>query len=578
MKSYFFNTTRKSKAIVASLFVLLSTTGFFVADCHAQALRADKIFLGHVITMDEKKPTAEAIATKDGKIIYVGSANVAKSLSTKETETIDYSDKYIYPGFLEAHCHPDMAGERMIGQANLVPGESMEDYYEIMKEYIKNNPGKNLYIGSGWYEMKGITPTADLLDKNVSKDIPILMFTEDAHSLLMNHKALEMFKFNKESVKKYGSDQVRADANGDPTGYISDTPLNSLLDSLQKPLEDVQAFLLKWQDYALKEGITSCCNAGIELSHRNCYEAYRELQKNNKFLLRTYAYCLVKDNTENPEKDMEEIARKAKESNCEYFKILGAKVFMDGVIEAHTGWLLEEYADQPGYFGLARYNDTRNLANLIKAASKHELNVHAHCIGDAAAKSFTDACELAQKETGNMDMRNTAAHLQLMKPEEIKRFGELNIVAAAGITWAGLDDSFTQQQESYLGKERSDMAYPAKTLADNGAVLVAHSDYPVSPTVSVPLTIYCAVNRCLPSEKPSRPETEALSRWDAIKTITTNVAYAWHEENRLGSLEIGKLADMAVFDADFLNDDMDKIVNSKCFATIVNGNIVYKME
>lgn len=542
--------------------------------------KAEQLFLGNFITMDDIKPTAEALTVKKGLIQYVGSKDIAESLCDEHTEVFDYSDQYIYPGFMESHCHPGLAGLRLVGEADLRDGRSMKDYMNIMKKYMEDNPDRKIYIGAGWFPMGDMEPHASLLDE-LSTDIPIIMQTGDGHSMLLNHKAMTMFGVDDaEYMKKMGPSLIRVDEEGKPTGYISEDPVLEIMSNIPRTVEDMQEYLLAWQDIAFEKGYTAVGNAGVELVSSNEVEAHYELEKEGRLKLRTYAWSCIKENTDTPEEDIKGILKKKEKYDGKYFSIIGAKVFLDGVIEAHTGWLLEEYIDEPGYYGVSRFNDLDKMTRLIKEAGEYGLSVHAHSIGDAASKFFADAVEAAVKENGNMDMRNAAAHLQVVRREDIKRFADLNIVAVCGNIWQSLDEYAAPQELSYIGENRFKEGYPSKSFIDAGTLTVAHTDFPVSPIFGIHFNMYegCVGKEPGYGEESIRNKDELLNRYDMLKLMTINVAKMFHKENEMGSLSIGKIANMAVLNKDLVNCEDEELLDAKVNATFVDGKCVYKKQ
>ena len=542
---------------------------------------ADAVYLGNVVTMDEKNPHAEAVAVKDGIILFVGSKADAKAFCDEKTEVVDYGGLTIYPGFLESHCHVGLAGVRLFGLAQLSPAAPLKKNLEELAAFIKENPGREFYVGSGW-TFTGEDPTASMLDE-VCSDVPVMLQTGDGHSVWLNSKALEIAAFTPEQIKEFGPAQIRVDENGKPTGYISETPAIELFRSLPFTVEDLKDFYLRWQEEALMAGFTGACDAGLELFEDRQIQAIYELEKEGKMKFRIYGLSFIQDNTETPEADMEKIVEKAKKYNSEHFKIIGAKVFIDGVIEAHTAWMLDGYKDQPGYHGVSRFDNTDLMSRLIIAADKHGMLVHSHSDGDAASKMFADSVEKAVKVTGNYDQRNAAAHLQFVKPEDIERFGKYGIVAVSGYQWCPKNTFSYPYEEQCVGAEYAEKGYPAQSFIKAGAVVVGHTDYPISPIVSNPHAFYEGVTRTSPffGEPGVRGAEEAMSRWDTLASITKNVAYMWHEEDRMGTLEPGKLANMTVYAADFLNDTLGAIAGSAflgTIATIVEGKIAYEVE
>ncbi len=536
---------------------------------------ADVLVLGNVITMDERKPYAEAVAVKGDKILYVGAAEVARQLCDDNTKVYDYGKNSVYPGFLEAHCHPGGVGLKKCLIASLDPNASLEECVQVMKEYMEAHPEEEIVQGQG-FEEHGVKPHYSMLDA-ICPDKAMICTDSGGHSMWMNSKAMERFGIDQRAVEQWGTACVRVDENGKPTGYISEGPVFRVRNSITVTVDQMKRALSAWQDFALSMGYTGSYNAGVDLLSTNEPKAYYALEEEGKLKHYTYAGSMIMDNTDTPEEDMDAVAAEAEAHNSKHYKILGAKIFCDGVVEAQTAWMLEDYLDKPGYKGVSRFNDHDKMVRVLKAAEKHNMNVHIHTIGDAACKAWVDAIAEAEEATGNFDMRNALAHLQAVRPEDIRRIADYNIMAVCGIMWVEKTYTMYEVMAKYVGREKADNGFPVKDFFDKGAVVVSHSDFPVSPTFSVPWTVCLAVNRYLPSNGKDlqRNPDQCISRLDALKTVTTNVAYMWHEEDRMGSLEIGKLANMAVFDKDFMRDDFEEIENAKCLATFVDGELVF---
>ncbi len=542
-------------------------------------MKAETIILGNVITMDEFKPYAEAIAVADEKIIYVGSRETAMKLQDDKTTILDYGNNSIYPGFLEAHCHPGLAGNNMLGRANLLEGKTPEDYVAILKKYVEENQDKPHIVGSGWSDDLLYQLNAKQLDE-ICPDKPMINQSSSGHMMWINTKAMEAYDINEEAVAQWGTECIHVDENGKPNGLLAEKPAIDLVKRVQPELEQAKKELLGFQQYAFANGYTGVYDAGYQLLTKHDPRAYKELDDEGKLKLYSFCGSFVNDNTDTPEEDMERIVKEAEEYNGKHVRVIGAKVFADGVVEGHTAWMLDDYVDKPGYKGVTRFDDHEKMVRLVKAASAHNMNVHVHSVGDGATRAWIDAFAEAESETGNFDMRNALAHLQEVTPEDIKRFGEYNIMAVCGIMWALKDSVGFKQEVEYVGEEKSNNAYPVKSIMDGGGVVVNHSDYPVSPVFSAVQAFCMGVLKKLPSlpDECIRNIDQAISRHEALKTITSNVAYMWHEEDRMGSISLGKLANFAVLDRDFMHDDFAEIEKAVCLATIVDGEVVYKAD
>lgn len=540
-------------------------------------MKAEKIILGNVITMDAFKPYAEAIAVADGKIIYVGSKEAAMKLKGDNTQVLDYGSNSIYPGFLEAHCHPGLAANMMFGRAKLSEGKTPEDYLAILKKYVQDNPDKPHYVGSGWADDLLYQLNAKQLDE-ICPDKPLINQSSSGHMMWVNTKAMEAFDINEDAVKKWGTECIHVDQNGKPNGMLAEKPAIDLVLRVQPDIVQAKEELLGFQEYAFSNGYTGVYDAGYQLLTKEDPRAYKELDDEGK--LKMYSFCgsFVNDNTDTPEEDMARIAREAKEYNGQHVKVIGAKIFADGVVEGHTAWMLDDYVDKPGYKGVRRFDDHDKMVRVVKAAAEHGLNVHVHSIGDGATRAWIDAFAQAQTEVGNFDMRNALAHLQEVTPEDVKRIGEYNVMAVCGIMWTIKHPAGFAQEVAYVGEEKSLNAYPVKSIMDAGGVVASHSDYPVSPAFSAVDAFLMGVLKKLPSYPDDwiRNIDQAISRYEALKTLTSNVAYMWHEEDRMGSISLGKIANVTVFDRDFMHDDFADIEKASCLATIVDGEVVYR--
>ena len=540
------------------------------------------IILGNIITVDEKRPFAKAALVKDGVFAYIGSAEEAKRLAAADAQVLDYGDNFVYPGFLESHCHGHLAGYRFIGQANLAKlgiETNYPKYREIIKEFIAQNPKRELYVAAGWVENDEYVTKAYL--DEICPDKPLLMQTASGHAMLLNTKALEWAGFDASYAKKMGYDLVHVDKNGDPDGYICEGPVFEIVPKLPATVEDIKEYLLAWQDFAFKTGFTAVGDAGAEIVHRDAPKAYHELEEEGRLKLRTYAYMYVTDNIADPKAEIARIAAQRAELSGEYFHIVGAKAFLDGVTEAHTAWQNQDYLDTPGYHGVERFNDHDKMVQLIVEADKEGMAVHVHSEGGGATHFMLGCIEDAEKITGDMDQRNVLAHLHFVTDEDVRRMAATGSVPAVPPMWTAKVPANFEQEASYVGEELTNQAYPIKSFYDAGANVVFHSDYPVSPMFDIKLSFYTAETRSYPKElfggmASPRNTKEAVTREQSLRAMTINVARQFHQEHRLGSIEFGKIANMTVYDCDFLHDDIEKIAQANIVATIVDGEEVFK--
>ena len=378
------------------------------------------------------------------------------------------------------------------------------------------------------------------------------------------------------AVKKWGPDIVRVKADGTPTGYISEGPCLDILRAAKYTDEQMKKALLEWQAFAFKKGYTAVLDAGVSAKSVRLYE---DLVHEGKWKLRTYGVYLVPETAPDYLKYVEDAKADAARANSEYFKIIGMKVFMDGVVEAHTAWLNDEYSDAPGSFGVKRMCDLKRFTELVAESAKAGFMVHCHTVGDGAISFALDGIEAGRKVRPDFDMRNALAHLQVVDDDQLDRIAALGVIPVVPPLWsikagAGLWD----QEVAYLGQERADKAYPIRSFFERGCHAAFHSDYPVSSTVSVPGTVFCAVERRYAYQDKAlcRNASECITREQALAGLTTGPAYSFYEEKRLGKLMPGYIANISVYDRDLMHDDIQAVDGAETVAVLIDGEEVYR--
>ena len=544
--------------------------------------KADSIIYGKITTLDTDMPVVNAMVVKDKRIVYLGTREIAETMRGENTEVLDYGNNVVYPGFMDAHTHGPMAGERLALQADLSDRHSMQEYVDIMADYVKKYPDKKVYFGAGWDKFE--EPTAAMLDA-ICPDKPMVLRTSDGHSMWLNTAALKDCGIDRAYAEKHGTGEVHVDENGDPSGLICEMPIKDVSARYPVTLEDMKTALLAWQDFAFSQGITAVGEAYLDM-YPCCADAYLALVEEGKWKLRTYAYAANMDMLmKAPEELGSRVRELAEKYNTEYFKVIGQKIILDGVVEAHTASMLEEYTDQPGYFGVQNIQDPVHIRKAVESVNKAGFPVHAHVIGDKAAKMMMDAFQTVETETCNFDIRNVLCHLQCIRPEDVKRCGDYNVVAVVAPTWAPITHPTFDDTIRYLGEDRAWNQYPVKSFENVGATICFHTDYPVNSLMSVPLSVYTAVKRGLPKSfdlysggpRSIMNPDEAVSPLRALLAMTANIAYMCRCEADLGTFQIGKVANASVYSCDFFHyGDPEEIANAKLVATIVDGRVVYK--
>ena len=538
--------------------------------------KCDTLVLGNIITLDSDVDLVSAMAIKDGTVVYVGDKDTAEKLCDEKTKVLDYSGKYIYPGFFDSHTHGSMAGQRIKFQCSLGAGQSMQEYVDIMAKYIKDNPGRSVYFGAGW--VKRSEPTAKMLDE-ICKDVPVILTSSDGHSMWVNSICLKQCGFDGEFAKQLGTDLIHVDENGDPTGLLSETATMIVMGKFPPTKEDIKEGLLAWQEFAFEHGMTAVVDAAGD-GYPEALQAYQELVEEGKWKLRTYAYDFHKELIDNPDEYVKTIKKDIETYNSEYFKVVGSKLFFDGVVEAHTAYLVDGYEDDKNYHGVFNFAGKEEKAKeIIEKLNAENIPVHIHTVGDGAIKFAMDCIENSEINNCNFTVKNCLAHLQVVKPEDIKRIGEYNVIAIVAPLWVPAIATYFKPEVDYLGEDRAYNTYPIKSFENVGATICFHSDYPVTTIVDYPKSFYIAAKRKDPKygAKSVKNPDEGIAQYRSLLALTVNGAYMVSEK-RLGKLVPGMIANCVVYDHNLLDSNIDSVLDAKLVSTIIDGEVVYKAE
>ena len=535
-----------------------------------------------VFTMDKDRSWAQAVAISGDRIVYVGPSSGTEAFRGHNTTVIDLAGKMVLPGFCESHAHPS-AALSMVLSANLYRLRSLEEYENRISEFSRQHPEMAVIRGAGWSNtlFPAGGPDKKVLDSLVS-DRPLCLQSEDGHSFWCNSRALKLAGIGVETPSPEGGVIERDAETGAPSGTLRENAMELMNDVLPDyTTEDYKTGLLAYQTMTGKHGLTmthdAMANAAIG--------AYQAMAAEGLFTARFRGSLLV-----DPERGPEQVPALVEERskhNGRYFQANAAKVFVDGVIEGETAYLLEPYAHRPDYRGELLW-DIENLKQVCAALDREGFQIHVHAIGDAATRDTLDALEYAQEVNGRRDARHLITHLQLVAPDDIPRFAALGVIGLPQPFWFVKNDYYWNLELPYLGKKRADAEYPMQSFIDAGVVVASGSDFPVT-VPNDPLTgIHTGVTRALPGTN-SNPDAvlahgemgvlwpeERVSLEDMIASFTINGAYANFMENETGSLEVGKLADVAVLDQNLFKIPATEISNASVLLTLFEGKEVFR--
>lgn len=510
---------------------------------------ADLVLTGAPIwTGDAARSWADAIAVRHGRVVALGREACA-DVTGPGTEHLRFTGGLIVPGFQDAHVHPPFAG-RNLDNVDLSRAQGLPAYLEILRMYADARPDREWIVGGGWSldSFPGGQPRKEDLDA-VVPDRPVFLFNKDVHGAWVNSEALRRAGITASTADPVDGRYER-DVNGEPTGMLQEGAAYSFeSDVVPAPsAADWAAHILTAQRHLHSLGITGWQDAWVTPATQTAYES---LAGSGKLTARVVG-ALWWDRHHGVEQIDSLIERRRTVGN---FHATSVKIMVDGIVENGTAAMLEPYCrhDLGEHPNGLTYVESQLLAETVTRLDGLGFQVHQHAIGDAAVRSALDAVQAAREANGSNDLRHHIAHLQVVDPQDLPRFRQLDVVVNMQAYWAQNEPQMRELNFPVLGERRSAQMYPFATIAASGAVLAMGSDWAV--TTADPLQqIEVAVHRtdpATPDEEPFLPH-EGLPLRTALSAFTAGSAYVNHDDDA-GQLVVGKRADLAVLDANIFD-------------------------
>jgi predicted amidohydrolase YtcJ len=589
---------------------------------------ADLILLnGNVYTLDERLPTADAIAIRGEHILAVGSSDDLRMLAGMDTRVIDLDGAFVSPGFNDSHVHMEGTGALLVG-VNLLDVHEPVAFAERIAGATERLPEGSWITRGDWgaYEQWSagstgreegdeaggqaaggadaedrldgpFTPHRDLID-DLTPNHPVLVNRFDRSMYLANSLALELAGITEQTVAPAGG-TIQRDEDGRLTGILTGSAVGLVRaaitpKSFDQRLAEVGAVLRE----AREGGVTTIQDITSSAQLR----AYQELRDRGELTARIGIRPSLDNVTHTGGLGI------SLGFGDDWLRFIGYKAWVDGIMGSSGAMFFEEYDHDPGNFGLVRqimlpegveglalsldrdqsYTEfpPGNLERLLEEAIPTGLPPHVHAIGDKGVRILLDVYEkvLTAHDMVDSDHRWRMIHAQVVDPADFARFGQLNLVAE--VNPYHISDDMRWMEER-IGSERSEGAYAFRDLMDAGAVLIFGSDSPGTNAARYFLSpvygLYAAVSRQTLNGEPAEgwfPD-QRLTIEEAMEAYTKNAAWASFEEDIKGTLTPGKLADIAVFDTDLIEagqTDPARLLEAKVLYTIVGGGIVYERE
>lgn len=528
---------------------------------------------GKIFTMDANKPWVEAFAIKDGHVVAVGdTADV--ELKVGNHKIVDLGGRFVMPGFIDAHLHFAW-GASYVEDVGVRHAKTMAEVLSILDVYSRNHPKKEWLVG---YEFSYGYP--DLVDKdfhksmfdNIVNDRKVFFYSGMAHAAWANSKALLAAGIDRTTPDPEGGVIVR-DEHGEPTGWLKESAVALIKDLVpEKSSEEIKETLKKALLLVASCGITRVQSAGFD---DHVFSILQNMQQDGQLTCRFTLSSVIDPGTDVVKK-LEEMKSFHAVYNNDYLHFNIGKFFLDGVLESHTGYMPAGYADKPEEQGIILW-ETKDYQFSVAKVQEAGFQVWTHAIGEGAIHMALDAYEADLSNSKNL--RPRVEHAEIPLAEDITRFKEIGAIASFQPSmiypkdeWLGMEGVW----ETRAGKDRLGRAFPIRSIIDAGGAVAFGTDWPIIDLNPL-LGIRKAVLRQSIDQQPKGgwiPE-QALTVEEALHAYTLGAAYAGHREHLEGSIEVGKLADIVVFEKSILECDLQHLADLKVVATLVGGNVVY---
>lgn len=527
--------------------------------------------------MDRARTWASAVAVRDGRILAVGDDETVRASVGSRTRVVQLRGRTLAPGFGDAHVHPVLAGLGRL-QCDLSGARGLDQLLERVAAYAASHPDATWIEGDGWSmaDFPGGLPHRSELDR-VVPDRPVILSSRDGHTVWVNTMALERAGITADTPDP-ADGRIERDADGQATGALQEGAAE--LVGRLVPTATAEAYvaglrLAQAELHAL--GVTNWQDAIVRRGEEEV--AYTTLAGRGELTGRVVGALWWERSRGNDQ--IEELVDRRARTAIGRYAPTSVKLMQDGVIENFTGAVLEPYLDRDGRPTTNRGHsmiEPSALADHVTRLDALGFQPHFHAIGERAVREALDAIEAARRANGSTDTRPHIAHIQVIHPDDVGRFGRLGVVANAQAYWACHEGQMDELTLPFLGAERGGWQYPFRSLLDSGARLAMGSDWSVS-TADPLLEMEVAVTRVSDVHRGERAPflpRERIELMDALAGFTNGTAWVNHLEDEVGSIEVGKAADLVVLDRDLFDREAGAIGEARVVATFIDGAAVYE--
>jgi predicted amidohydrolase YtcJ len=562
---------------------MIALLGIALTACVASGQETADLVLvnARVVTLDDSRPEAQAVAMAGDRILAVGTDAGVRRHIGPATRVIDVGGRLVIPAFIDGHAHFMGVGEALIN-LDLTAATSWEEIVALVAEAAAETPDGEWIVGRGWHQEKwesvpegaveGV-PTHHTLSA-VSPANPVVLTHASGHAAFVNEAALRLAKIDRAYRPPPGGEVVR-DGAGEPTGLLRENAQDPVSEARGRAqagrTEEERAAHFRRvvelaSEDALSKGVTTIHDAGASF---RVIDGYRQLAEAGELPVRLYVMVRGQSN--------EEMARRLPDYRMigvgnHHLTVRSIKRQIDGALGAHGAWLLEPYEDLPTTVGLV-LEPVEEVIRTAEIAVQHGFQLNTHAIGDRANREVLDIYERAfRANPDRTDLRWRIEHAQHVHPSDLPRFAELGVIASMQGVHGTSDAPWVPRR---LGVERaSATSYRWQDLWRSGAVVTNGTDAPVedlNPLVS----FWASISRRLP-DGDRFDEDQRMTREQALRSYTINNAFAAFEEELKGTITPGKLADLVVLSHDIMTVPEDEVLDANVLYTIVGGRVAFQ--
>ncbi|UVM40608.1 amidohydrolase family protein [Pseudomonas sp. B21-017] len=560
---------------------------------------------GYVYTVDGKNSVQQAIAVTGGKIVYVGSDEGVAAYIGTQTQMIDLAGRMLMPGFVDAHMHPGDGGRAMTLCDLKYQTMTRKVFQQTIQACLDadKDKGPDVWLEVGSWDRMGMTGLDGDPDKSTLDALkttrPIQVRSTDFHTVLTNSRGLAVAGINRHTANPGDGKYVR-DSAGNPTGICEDGAADAMA-AVVPPATDAEKLnqTRAALDAMRRQGITSFFDA---LSGPENGKAFTTLQQSGELTARALlAIKLDPAAAADPAKTIAEAKALAntydqgKAQVAPGVSMRHVKLFMDGIINApaDTGAMLTPYLRNTGTDAAPKWTSGNNVGELyfpaqvlnplLLKAVQAGLDPHLHATGDRAVRDSLNGIEYVRRQLPGNGFRPTITHAESVDPADYGRFKALDVTANMSFQWAQQAPSTVDGTSEHLGADRFARMEPSGSISRAGGRVAYGSDWPVDPLDEF-LALKIGVTR---SGDPLNPHSygpkyagrlnadPALSRADVLKSITMNAAEQLRLDSVVGSIEVGKFADVIVLDKNFMQVPDDELARNDVLLTVVGGKVVW---